>query len=235
MPDEKWRSMKADRRAPIGVFDSSVGGLTVVRGVAKPARRTNRIFGIPRVCRTVPNHLSSLFPPDRTFWRPSRSGKSSSPATPRARWLDTIKKRDRSPDHQCVKPELHRWQSDDAEQARRRHRNRKHYSERPSPPAAHYRGRSGDTVYGKPCPLFIARSWKGWTKDPITEEVTPLSGRRFWIRHRLTLIAGCTHYPLLRSLLRKVVGEKVTLVNPARNLQALQTAAGAGSGESGKR
>lgn len=30
-----------------------------------------------------------------------------------------------------------------------------------------------------------------------------------------TLIMGCTHYPLLRSLLRKVVGEKVTLVNPA--------------------
>ena len=30
-----------------------------------------------------------------------------------------------------------------------------------------------------------------------------------------TLIMGCTHYPLLRSLLRDVVGEKVTLINPA--------------------
>ena len=30
-----------------------------------------------------------------------------------------------------------------------------------------------------------------------------------------TLILGCTHYPLLRSTLREIVGEKVTLVNPA--------------------
>ena len=26
---------------------------------------------------------------------------------------------------------------------------------------------------------------------------------------------GCTHYPLLRSVLRELLGEKVTLVNPA--------------------
>ena len=30
-----------------------------------------------------------------------------------------------------------------------------------------------------------------------------------------TLILGCTHYPLLRSTLREVVGDRVTLVNPA--------------------
>ena len=30
-----------------------------------------------------------------------------------------------------------------------------------------------------------------------------------------TLILGCTHYPLLRSLMRQVAGESVTLVNPA--------------------
>lgn len=30
-----------------------------------------------------------------------------------------------------------------------------------------------------------------------------------------TLILGCTHYPLLRSTLREIVGENVTLVNPA--------------------
>ena len=30
-----------------------------------------------------------------------------------------------------------------------------------------------------------------------------------------TLILGCTHYPLLRSLIQKLVGDSVTLVNPA--------------------
>ena len=30
-----------------------------------------------------------------------------------------------------------------------------------------------------------------------------------------TLILGCTHYPLLRSTIRKIMGEEVRLVNPA--------------------
>ena len=30
-----------------------------------------------------------------------------------------------------------------------------------------------------------------------------------------TLVLGCTHYPLLRSTIREVIGEEVTLVNPA--------------------
>ena len=30
-----------------------------------------------------------------------------------------------------------------------------------------------------------------------------------------TLILGCTHYPLIRSTLGRIVGEKVALVNPA--------------------
>ena len=30
-----------------------------------------------------------------------------------------------------------------------------------------------------------------------------------------TLVLGCTHYPLLRKTIRKIVGEKIALVNPA--------------------
>ena len=30
-----------------------------------------------------------------------------------------------------------------------------------------------------------------------------------------TLVLGCTHYPLLRSTIRKIMGDKVCLVNPA--------------------
>ena len=30
-----------------------------------------------------------------------------------------------------------------------------------------------------------------------------------------TLILGCTHYPLIRSTLGRIMGDKVTLVNPA--------------------
>ncbi len=56
---------------------------------------------------------------------------------------------------------------------------------------------------------------EGWTKDPITEEVARRYLKDLLGKDIDTLIMGCTHYPLLRSLLRQVVGEKVTLVNPA--------------------
>ena len=65
------------------------------------------------------------------------------------------------------------------------------------------------------CPLFVPLVEEGWTKDPITEEVARRYLAEILDKDIDTLIMGCTHYPLLRSLLRKVVGEKVTLVNPA--------------------
>ena len=71
------------------------------------------------------------------------------------------------------------------------------------------------SVYGKACPLFVPLVEEGWLKDPVTEEVA----RRYLdelMRQGIdSLILGCTHYPLLRSLVQKIVGEKVTLVNPA--------------------
>ena len=71
------------------------------------------------------------------------------------------------------------------------------------------------TVFGKACPLFCPLVEEGWLKDPVTEEVA-----RRYLRELLeegidSLIMGCTHYPLLRSLLRGIVGDQVNLVNPA--------------------
>ena len=70
-------------------------------------------------------------------------------------------------------------------------------------------------VVSKACPLFVPLVEEGWLKDPITMEVA-----RRYLEELLqydidTLILGCTHYPLLRSTVQKIVGEKVNLVNPA--------------------
>lgn len=71
------------------------------------------------------------------------------------------------------------------------------------------------TVFSKACPLLVPLVEEGWTKDPITYEVARRYLGELLEKEIDTLIMGCTHYPLLRSLLREVVGEKVTLVNPA--------------------
>lgn len=71
------------------------------------------------------------------------------------------------------------------------------------------------TVYGKACPLFVPLVEEGWLKDPVTEEVARRYLKELLEKNIDSLILGCTHYPLIRSLMRKIVGDKVQLVNPA--------------------
>lgn len=71
------------------------------------------------------------------------------------------------------------------------------------------------TIYGKACPLFVPLVEEGLLEDPVTEEIA-----RRYLSELIdididTLILGCTHYPLVRSTLGRIMGPEVTLVNPA--------------------
>lgn len=70
-------------------------------------------------------------------------------------------------------------------------------------------------VLGKACPLFCPLVEEHWLKDSVTEEVARRYLSELKEKDIDTLILGCTHYPLLRSTIGKVMGEEVTLVNPA--------------------
>lgn len=71
------------------------------------------------------------------------------------------------------------------------------------------------TIYGKACPLFVPLVEEGLLQDPVTEEIARRYLAELIDTDIDTLILGCTHYPLIRSTLAGVVGDKVTLVNPA--------------------
>lgn len=71
------------------------------------------------------------------------------------------------------------------------------------------------TVVGKACPLFVSLVEEGWLHDPVTFEVARRYLRELQEREIDTLILGCTHYPLIRSTIGEVMGEGVRLVNPA--------------------
>lgn len=82
------------------------------------------------------------------------------------------------------------------------------------------------TVIGKACPLFVPLVEEGeFLKSPIAEEIAAHYLNDLKKEEIDTLILGCTHYPLMRKLIGKIMGEKVTLVNPAyetaRELKAL--------------
>ncbi len=71
------------------------------------------------------------------------------------------------------------------------------------------------TVFAKACPLFVPLVEEGWLHDPLTMEVARRYLEELKEKDIDTLILGCTHYPLLRSLIGTVMGPQVRLVNPA--------------------
>ena len=70
-------------------------------------------------------------------------------------------------------------------------------------------------VIGKACPLFVPLVEEGLLVDPVTDEIAMRYLSELIDRDIDTLILGCTHYPLIRSTVGKIMGDKVTLVNPA--------------------
>lgn len=71
------------------------------------------------------------------------------------------------------------------------------------------------TICGKACPLFVPLVEEGLWEDPVTDEIARRYLAELIDRGIDTLILGCTHYPLIRSTIRRLIGEQVTLVNPA--------------------
>lgn len=65
------------------------------------------------------------------------------------------------------------------------------------------------------CPLFVPLVEEGWQDDPIAAEVARRYLEPLLAEKIDTLVLGCTHYPLLRSTLRGVVGRDVSLVDSA--------------------
>ena len=70
-------------------------------------------------------------------------------------------------------------------------------------------------VFARACPLLVPLVEEGWTHHRVTravlrEYLAPLR------RHRIdTLILGCTHYPLLKQAIRLTLGPGVALIDSA--------------------
>ncbi|MBQ7058490.1 MAG: glutamate racemase [Firmicutes bacterium] len=68
-------------------------------------------------------------------------------------------------------------------------------------------------VTSQACPLFVPLVEEGWFSDEVTREVIRRYIKPLKENQVDTVILGCTHYPLLRPLIQKEMGENVTLIN----------------------
>lgn len=72
---------------------------------------------------------------------------------------------------------------------------------------------SSALVVEKPCPLFVPLAEEGWINHQATYEIAEEYLRELREVGIDTLVLGCTHYPILSEVIQKVIGSKVTLID----------------------
>ena len=211
--------MKIDRDAPVGVFDSGVGGLTVAREIMRnlPSEKivyfgdTARVPYGSKSKETVIRYSRQII---RFLQEQQVKAIVVACNTASAFALDTVRDEFDIPIIGVIES--------GAKVAAARTRNKRvgiigtvgtvgsgihaQYLKKLDP---------GITVFGKACPLFVPLVEEGWLHDPVTLEVASRYLKELQDKDVDTLILGCTHYPLIRSTIRQVMGEEVCLVNPA--------------------
>ena len=211
--------MKIDREAPIGVFDSGVGGLTVAREIMRnlPSEKivyfgdTARVPYGSKSKETIIRYSRQII---RFLQQQQVKAIVVACNTASAFALDAVRDEFDIPIIGVIEP--------GAKVAAAQTRNKRvgiigtvgtvgsgihaEYLKHLDPEI---------TVFGKACPLFVPLVEEGWLHDPVTDEVAARYLKELQDKQVDTLILGCTHYPLLRSTIRKIMGDGVCLVNPA--------------------
>ena len=216
---ELIRNSQIDPTAPIGIFDSGVGGLTVAREIMRqiPNERlvyfgdTARVPYGNKSKETITKYSKQII---RFLKTQNVKAIVVACNTASAYALDEIEKELDIPIIGVVKP--------GAKVAAEATRNKKVgviatagtiqsriYAEYIESIDKEIR------VTGKACPLFVPLVEEGLLEDPVTDEIATRYLNELKDLDIDTLILGCTHYPLIRSTLGRIMGEKVTLVNPA--------------------
>ncbi|MBQ5676758.1 MAG: glutamate racemase [Lachnospiraceae bacterium] len=205
--------------APIGVFDSGIGGLTVVREIMRQIPNEKIIyFGDTARVPYGSKSKDTITRYSRQICRflMTKEVKTIVVAcnTATAYALDELEKEIDLPMIGVLKP--------GAKVAAETTKNGKvgviatratigsesytHYIKQINPEA---------TVLGKACPLFVPLVEEGLLEDPVTDEIAMRYLSELKDEEIDTLILGCTHYPLIRKTIGRTMGDGVTLVNPA--------------------
>jgi glutamate racemase len=202
---------------PIGVFDSGIGGLTVVRALMNRLPHENIIyFGDtarvpygPKSAQVVREYTAQ----DTDFLL-SKNLKMIVVAcnTVSSVALDVVQKRAKMPVVGVILPG-----SQSAVQTTKKKRvgvigtlttiSSNAYAN------AIRQIDSSVEVFSQACPLFVPLAEEGWVEHSATELIAKEYLFSLKLQKIDTLILGCTHYPMLKTTIQKVIGENIQLID----------------------
>jgi len=210
--------MTSDDR-PIGVFDSGIGGLTVVRALTRRLPRENIVyFGdtarvpygskSPQIVRDYTAQDTDVLLGENVKMIVVACNTVSAVA------LDVVQKKARIPLTGVIVPGAEA--AADATKSKRigvigttgtiRSKAYTNAVRQLDPTVK---------VYDQPCPLFVPLAEEGWLDHPVTRLVAKEYLFPLTLEKIDTLVLGCTHYPLLRGVIGETVGDRVTLIDSA--------------------
>jgi len=73
--------------------------------------------------------------------------------------------------------------------------------------------RSGLEITSRACPLFVPLAEEGWLNHPVTLQVAEEYLSELRSSRVDTLVLGCTHYPILRPVIERTLGDQIKYVD----------------------
>ncbi len=213
--------MRANTELPIGIFDSGIGGLTVVRQVHRVLSREDLVYlgdtaRVPYGTKS-PSTVVRFACEDTQFLVQQNVKAVVVACNTASAWaLPLLQRKFAIPIFGVIIPGVQA-----ALKKTRNHRigvigtattiRSQAYSR------ALVAGDETTRVFARACPLLVPLVEEGWNRHKVTGEILrtyllPLLRRRID-----TLVLGCTHYPLLKREIRAIVGTGVALVDSAES------------------
>jgi glutamate racemase len=205
----------------IGIFDSGIGGLTVLREIKRHLPMENIIYlgdtaRVPYGTRSAQTVLKYSIANTDFLLKQNIKLLIIACNTASAIATDALRERYAIPVVEVITP--------GARGAARATRNRKVGvigTEATVKSAAYQKAikelRPDIDVFARPCPMFVPLAEEGWCNP--ADDIVRMTAIRYLEELKRydidTLVLGCTHYPLLKGAIQNVMGCDVTLIDSA--------------------
>jgi len=205
--------------SPIGVFDSGIGGLTVLHQILQSLPHENTVYlgdtaRSPYGTKSVETVLRYSFENSRFLVEKGVKVVVVACNTSTAVALGSLKDKLTIPVIGVIEPGVRR-----AIQSTKTKRVGIIGTEATIQSGAYTRAlKAVDPaieVYSRSCPLFVPLVEEGWTDNEVVDMTVNAYLGSLKQSGIDTLILGCTHYPLLKKAIRKFMGSGVRLVDSA--------------------
>ena len=208
-----------DREKPIGIFDSGIGGLTVLKEIIREIPDEDTIYlgdtaRVPYGIRSAETVIRYAFENTRFLFSKDIKLLVVACNTASSVSLDAIVKHTSIPVIGVIEPGA-KAAVETTQKGKVGVIGTQATVQSGAYARAIQRRDAGIEVTSLACPLFVPLVEEGWIDGPIVRMIVEKYLKDIKTEGIDTVVLGCTHYPLLKGVISEVMGSGVTLIDSA--------------------